>query len=177
MIPPEQLARAAERAAAKQLLGQRTPTPQTSSAPTAAPVVVRAKGEVLAVFDLEDVGQNLGAGESDQLTAFFSVQLAILGYKVVPRAQLREQLSSEKQESYKSCYDESCQIELGKAVAAQKSVMTKMLKMGSTCAFTATLYDLRSETTEHAASVETRCNQEERFAGLKQLARELVPRP
>lgn len=134
----------------------------------------RVKGEVIAVFDLEDVGGGLRRGYADQLTEYFAVQLSSLGYKVVPRSQLRERISSEKQESYKTCYDESCQIDLGKAVAAQKSVATKLLKIESTCAITATVYDLRSETTETAASVETRCGQDELLSGLRELAKKLV---
>lgn len=151
------------------------PTPSTVVEP--APAVQpsrRAKGEVIAVFDLEDLRKTLGAGDAEQLTEYFAVQLSAVGYKVVPRSQLRERLAAEKEQSYSACYDEACQIDLGKAVAAQKSVATKLLKVGSSCAITATLYDLRSETTELAASVDTRCEQEELFSGLRALARQLI---
>lgn len=153
------------------------PSPAPVAAPAAAPAPKqpRAAGEVIAVFDLEDVRKSLADGDADQLTEYFAVQLSAVGYKTVPRSQLRQRLSAEKEESYKACYDESCQIDLGKAVAAQKSVATKLLKVGTTCAITATLYDLRSETTELAASVDTRCSQEELFGGLRELARKLVP--
>lgn len=125
---------------------------------------------MLAVFDLEDVAKCLLRGEADQLTEYFTVQLAALGYKIVPRSQIRAQLSDAKAESYKSCYDYSCQIDLGKAVAAEKSLALKLLKVGSQCAITATLYDLRTETTERAASVKTTCEQDSLFRGLEDLA-------
>jgi hypothetical protein len=151
------------------------PAPRPSAPPPSAPPAsLRARGEVIAVFDLEDPRKSLGAGDVEQLTDYFAVQLSTLGFKVVPRSQIKGQLASEKQETYKACYDEGCQIELGKAVAAQKSVATKLIKMGSTCALTATMYDLRTETTDIAASVDTRCGQDELLAGLKQLARQLV---
>lgn len=146
------------------------PTPPAPAEPPR-----RAKGEVVAVFDLEDVRKSLADGDADQLTEYFAVQLSTAGYKVVPRSQLKERLTAAKEASYQACYEESCQIDLGKAVAAQKSVAVKLLKVGTSCALTATLYDLRSETAELAASVDTRCGQEELFAGLRSLAQKLVP--
>lgn len=149
--------------------------PSTASEPAlVAQPARRAKGEVIAVFDLEDLRKTLGAGDAEQLTEYFAVQLSSVGYKVVPRSQLRERLGAEKEQSYNACYDEACQIDLGKAVAAQKSVATRLLKVGSSCAITATLYDLRTETTELAASVDTRCGQEELFGGLRALAQKLI---
>jgi hypothetical protein len=150
-----------------------SPPPSTPHSPAEPPR--RAKGEVVAVFDLEDVRKSLADGDADQLTEYFAVQLSTAGYKVVPRSQLKERLTAAKEASYQACYEESCQIDLGKAVAAQKSVAVKLLKVGTSCALTATLYDLRSETAELAASVDTRCGQEELFAGLRSLAQKLVP--
>lgn len=153
----------------------RSPAPlESDRPPSKSSAPPRAQGEVIALFDLEDVGASLSARDVDQLTEYFAVQLSAVGYKVVPRSQLRERLSEAKEESYKACYDESCQIDLGKAVAAQKSIASKLLRVGSTCALTATLYDLRSETTERAASVDTQCEQHELFGGLRELASRLV---
>lgn len=46
----------------------------------------------------------------------------------------------------------------------------KLLKVGSQCAITATPCDLRTETTESAASVRTSCEQDALFRGLEDLA-------
>jgi hypothetical protein len=148
------------------------PTPPAPEAP-----VVRAKSSVVAVFDVQDASGKLDAALLDQLTEYLAAQLIELArFRVIPRAQLRSRLLEEKKSSYKSCYDESCQIELGKAVAAEKSLQTRLLKIGKNCAITATLYDLRSETTEAASSIEGDCSENGLMSNVKQLAQKLASR-
>ena len=53
-----------------------------------------------------------------------------------------------KAESHQDCYDQSCQIELGKAVAAHKSLSSRLVKIGDSCSLQSQIYDLRTETTE-----------------------------
>ena len=60
-------------------------------------------------------------------------------------------MKEQKKETYKSCYDQSCQIEMGRELAAEKTLATWVLKVGETCQVTATLYDLKKGTTELAA--------------------------
>jgi hypothetical protein len=43
---------------------------------------------------------------------------------------MRDRIASDKAESYRACVDQSCQIELGKAMAAQKSLATKLIRVG-----------------------------------------------
>jgi hypothetical protein len=128
--------------------------------PPPAPAVVAGPAGVIAVFDLEDPSSKLSLGVADQLTAYLASKLAERGFRVVPRDQLRARLLEEKAESYKTCYDTACQIELGKALAAEKSLSTRLLQFGATCAMTSTLYDLKSETTERAATVKTGCGED-----------------
>jgi hypothetical protein len=54
--------------------------------------------------------------------------------------------------------DQSCQIELGKALAAEKTLATKILRLGPSCTLTSALYDLKTETAESAASVHSDCS-------------------
>jgi hypothetical protein len=131
---------------------------------------------VVAVFDVEDPAKRTDPSTLDQLTEYLAVQItAVSGLKVVPRDQLRSRLAGEKATSYKTCYDESCQIELGKAVSAQKTLSTKLLQIGKKCAITSTLYDLKSETTERAASVDTDCSVDALIGGVRQIAQQLGP--
>ena len=92
---------------------------------------------------------------------------------MVPRGQLRSRLAAEKVKSYRKCMDQRCQIELGKAMAAQKSLATKLLKVGKQCALTALLYDLKTEATDRAASVRTGCTEDALLAGVEKVARQL----
>lgn len=125
---------------------------------------------VVAVFEIEDPANQIDDKLRGQITAYLSVRVSeLLGFSVVPTEALRAQLEQMKRESFASCYDEACQIELGKAVAAEKSLSTKILKVGDTCALTATLFDLKTEATEKAASTKTSCQEAEILAAVDTL--------
>ena len=93
-----------------------------------------------------------------QLTLFLCTALTKTGkYQVVPWERLRESLVEKKKESYRQCMDASCQIELGKAV-------------------TANLYDLKAETMQKGAMVQTGCSPDELLDALGQLVEQLQDR-
>jgi hypothetical protein len=118
---------------------------------------------VLAVFDVVDASRSLDPSTLDQLTDYLATRVAeALGYRVVPRDQIRARLAEGKAASYKACVDQSCQIELGKALAAQT-------RRSCSCALTGTLYDLRTETTAAAASTRTNCSSDALLSGIDQL--------
>jgi hypothetical protein len=96
----------------------------SSSTAWAAPPVV-------AVFGLRDGTQALSEAERGQLTRYLAAQLAAGGrLLVVPEADLARALREKKAESYQECYDEACQIEIGRELAANKSVLTEVVKLG-----------------------------------------------
>jgi hypothetical protein len=151
--------------------------PAAAAPAIAAPRPAPRASSVVAVFDVEDGSRALEPGTLDQLTEYLAAQLVeAAGFRVVPRNQLRARLAAEKAGSYDACFDESCQIELGKALAAEKSLATKLLKVGRSCALAATLYDLRSETTEAASTVESDCSADALMVGVKRLAAKLAER-
>ena len=115
---------------------------------------------VVAVFDLEDKTGRIKQGAREAFIDYLTVRLAQSPrYRVVPRSQLQSLLRKQKTENYQACYDESCQIELGKALSAEMALSIRFLGSGELCVLTALLYDLRTETTEKAASIETTCTQ------------------
>jgi hypothetical protein len=129
----------------------------------------------VAVFDIQDSSQQFNKGTLDPLTDYLCTRVSQeAGYRVVPRQQLRERLMEEKKESYKVCYDEACQIELGKAISAQKSLATKIMRIGGKCAITASLYDLKTETTEKSASERTNCSEGDLMDGMDSIAKQLA---
>lgn len=142
--------------------------------PLPPPTWAPGTGPVLAVFDFEgDAG--LAEPLPGELAGYLATRLAErIGYRVVPRDQLRARLLSEKQQSFRACYDSSCQIELGKALAAQKTVATRVLRAGEVCALTTTFYDLGTETTERATSVKTTCEPDALLGGVDQVVAQLV---
>ena len=97
----------------------------------AAAPATSAKKLIVAVFDIQDHTGGMDEKTLDQLTEYLAAQVTQrAGFKVVPRDQLRSRLAAEKVKSYRKCVDQRCQIELGKAMAAQKSLATKLLKVG-----------------------------------------------
>lgn len=125
-----------------------------------APVNAIAQSEpaIVAVFDIEFSGIKLKKGAIKGLNEYlFSKVAGAAQFQVVPQSKLRAQLRAEKAESYKQCYDESCQIEIGKELAAEKSLSSKVLKLGQDCLVTVALYDLRTAATEAASDATGGC--------------------
>jgi hypothetical protein len=141
--------------------------------PPASAAAPAPRKPIVAVFDLEDASGNLSIQVRDQLTEYLAVNLAANGYEVVPREQLRAQLVAEKAKSYEECRDSACQIELGKAVAAQKTIVPKLIRAGKKCAMTISVFDLRNESREGGATRESLCEADAVFDALAALTREL----
>ncbi len=128
----------------------------------AGPLIIarstRQRKVVVAVFDIEDRTERLTSDERDQLSEYLATRIAQQpGLRVAPRDRLRARLGGQRKQSYRACYTASCQIEIGKVLAAQKSLSTHLLKLGDGCAIAASLYDLQTETSERAATVPCSC--------------------
>jgi TonB family protein len=116
---------------------------------------------IVAVFNIEIKGVRLGRAVLDRLGGYLTTKLAASGaYKVIPRAQIKRRMTRQKRRSYRDCYAQSCQIQLGKELAATHSLSCKLLKIGRRCILTAELYDLRTATTSSAATARGRCSED-----------------
>ncbi|PIE18032.1 MAG: hypothetical protein CSA65_06260 [Proteobacteria bacterium] len=129
----------------------------------AALAPARAAGKpIVAVFDITVQGRTrLKKQLLRSLADYLATQLTAGGvYGVVPRDQLASRLRQQKKTSYKKCFDQSCQIAIGKELAAGKSLATKIMKIGKLCVLSATLYDLRTSASERAATAKGKCSEE-----------------
>ncbi len=127
---------------------------------TLAPKALTQDRPIVAVFQIEDKSGTLTSRALDQLNDYLGSLLANKGYQVVPRSQLRKRLLETKKGTYKECYDESCQIEVGKELAAQKSLASQILKLGSRCKVTLSLFDLRKAASEGAGTASGGCSED-----------------
>ncbi len=117
---------------------------------------------IVAVFDVEVKNAKLSKGFLDGLADYLSTRLTESGaFQVVPRDQIKQRLTQQKRGSYKECFDQSCQIEIGKELAAEMTISAKVIKLGNRCTVTLTLYDLRKSTTESAASQHGKCGEDD----------------
>src|SRR5262245_12096830 len=127
-----------------------------------SPAKARAEKSVIAVFDIYDARPKgkFSTQELQQWTMYLMAKLAEgQSYRVVPREQVVAAISGTKKDTYKACYDEQCQIELGKELAAEKSLGTQIIRIGDRCVITSTLYDLRTAVSERAATKRATCDQ------------------
>ena len=116
---------------------------------------------VVAVFALENRGSELEPHSAERIADYIGAQLVMYGgYLVVPPAALRRALAQQKAESYRECYDESCQIEIGKEVAAEKALTGIVARIGTRCVVTLKLYDLATAAQEMAGVAKGACNED-----------------
>lgn len=159
------------------------PPPQPAAKPASTnvaankrpqPSKVESPSGILVVFDINDASASFNKSVLNQLTEYLATQLTSKGYQVVPRDQIRQRLLEEARGTYKECYDQSCQIELGRALAAQMSLDTKLLKIGEKCVINITLYDLKQQTTNGAAQAKIGCSENELMGGIDEVSRQLA---
>ncbi|MFC1654642.1 tetratricopeptide repeat protein [Myxococcota bacterium] len=130
---------------------------------------------VVAVFDVEAKLLKMDRQLLDGLSEHLATLLTKTGlYRVVPRSEIKKRMLGQKKESYRHCYDQSCQVELGRELAAEKTVSAQVIKLGNKCKVNITIYDLKKATTEAAASVSGECNVDEIVTSLENAVRELV---
>jgi formylglycine-generating enzyme required for sulfatase activity len=125
--------------------------------------------EIIAVFEIERRGVPLKAATMANLNDYMYGRLAFAGFKLTPQSQVRERVVSLKRESRKDCYDQSCQIELGKAVSAHKSLSSRLIKIGDVCSLQSQIYDLKTETTEMGAEAKGPCTEKGIAASIDQV--------
>jgi len=129
---------------------------------------------VVAVFEIENRGSPLTGDELIALTDYLGTKLGERGrFQIIPRQEIKKRLVQQKQDSFKQCYDQSCQIEVGRELAAQFTVSTSISKVGRTCIITSALYDLRKAATTTTASAKGPCTADDLLAAMDKIAAKL----
>jgi hypothetical protein len=164
---------------------KKDPKPSASmSKPPPRPDAPQQGRWVIAVMDVEDRAQSndgvsvvLLRNIGDQLRIF----IAERGLRTIDRGEQEkarhQQITEAKGDSYKSCYDNSCQIELGKALAASHILRAQVARFGKSCVLNAELIDLRAEVTIAATSSRGACEEEGFLSMSEKVAQTLVADP
>ena len=140
-----------------------------------APGVASAAPEVVAVFAIQDSTSSFTPAEIEQLSGYLAAKIAEgERYTIVPRSEMTAAIRRTQKETYDSCYDESCQIDIGRELAAQKALQTQLIKLGTKCAVTATLYDLTTAASERSTTAKSVCDVDSLVAALEEVARTLT---
>lgn len=142
--------------------------------PVKIPFRKRGHRPIALVFQIQDMSGQIESNLLLQLTEYLSTQVAQkLDLMVVPRSQVRQKLLVAKKESHRACYERSCQIELGRRLAANMTVSSTLIHVGSRCVLNTTLIDLKTEATIQAASAESTCSPDALLDGVKKVVERL----
>ena len=99
---------------------------------------------IVVVFDVDGARAGLSKAFLRDLADYLSSKLTeSRRFAVVPREQLRRCLLVQKRKSHKPHCDESCRIELGRELAAEKTMSTRVMKLGRRCTVTLTVCGVR----------------------------------
>jgi hypothetical protein len=129
---------------------------------------------VVAVFEIENRGTPLDPDEIQALTDYLASRLGEGGlFRIVPRDEIKKRLVQVKAESYSECKDLSCQVEIGRELAAQMTVTTSVGRIGDTCVVSSGLYDLAKAATLRTASARGPCTSEEMLERIGEIAAKL----
>ena len=122
--------------------------------------VALANKPVVAVFEIKNEA-GLKKGFVQSLHEVVAAELTASNkYSVVPNSDIQKAIREKQAESYASCYDESCQIEIGKEIAAEMTLATSIKKLGSKCVITMQLYNLRTGSSGKAATSRSGCTED-----------------
>jgi hypothetical protein len=133
------------------------------------------------VLSLLVISLTADAAGPGPIVAVFEIEAQGAGrFRTVPRSQIKQRLTDLRKESYRDCYDQACQIEIGRELAASKALSTRVIAAGDRCELTVELFDLRSATTEAAHTASGACEASTLFdtvsAAVEALVRK-VPSP
>lgn len=133
--------------------------------------------DVVAVFGVEARGIDVDTKTRRALTEYAATLLATDGrYAIVPPDEIRRALMREKAASYRECYDTSCQIEIGKEIAANLTLSTTLSRIGSTCVLSMRLFDLRTAASVGAATARGVCSDDAFVQGIEKCVADLTGR-
>ncbi len=128
-------------------------SPPPAPPPADGPVPVVAVSPIAAAAGTLPAAQVRAA--SEVLARRFGERF---GWRTAATEDALSDVRSAKEKSYEACFDEACQIELGKALAADKLLRASVVRLGAECVLSAALLDLRTETAERQASTAIACD-------------------
>ena len=112
---------------------------------------------LLAVMDIQDRTGALSAEVIDNLTEYLRGLLAESGkYTVIDRSRqakaIKDVLQKERKETHKACYERSCQVPVGRILAADQVLVTTFMKVGSQFMLKAEILRLDTEASSGGAT-------------------------
>jgi len=124
------------------------------------PFFLSAGGKIkVAVMPVEDNSELFSHGSLENTTEILRGKLSASGsYIIIDKSRQNEKLKQivkkEKKESYKKCYDKSCQIPLGQALSSDSILRSSITCLGTKCTLSCELVDLAKEAVVEGGSAD-----------------------
>jgi|GEM_PF-3881177 hypothetical protein len=129
-------------------------------------------GPIVAVLEVEVQGIRGWRSLRNRLSAHVTTTLGATGkFRVVPGPKLRRRLSLEKAKGYKSGYDESTQVESGKQLAPQKSLLTTVIRLGKSCKVAMVMLDVGKAASDGGVTTTGGCAEEDIVESIEETLR------
>jgi TolB-like protein len=129
---------------------------------------------IVAVFMMESRGSPLKGDELVGLTDYMATKLGEGGqFQIIPRDEIRKRLVAARLDSHKDCVEQSCQIEIGRELAAQYTISSTISRVGNKCLITGQLYDLRKAATAGSATSKKDCQADNLIIGVEEIVSKL----
>lgn len=140
----------------------------------AVPLLAQDK-PILAVMDVEDKTGKFKRGDLEGATDYLRTKLVESGrYQVVDKTRQGEKRTlvakDLRRESHSPCYDRTCRIKLGQALAADRMLACAVTAVGSTCILGCEVTKLETEAVVTAASARFKCNADALLGGVGRAA-------
>jgi len=134
---------------------------------------------VVAVMEVQDNSSRISVGDLLAATEMLRGRLAASGRFVVidksrQQASLQKMVEERKKESYRECYDRSCQIPLGQALAADTILRSSISCLGDACQFSAELVDLAREASTGGGAADFDATAKGLAEAIKQVAQQII---
>jgi hypothetical protein len=145
------------------------------------PQMARAESNHPAIVAVFEIADSTGRPKAliTALTAYLRVKLAeSRNIKVVDKgeqeASLKRLITRERKNSYRTCVDSSCQIPLGRELAADKILRGKLTRIGHSYIVAVEMIDLASGASSNAASDKSDGTEEQLLASVERVAGNLI---
>ena len=140
-----------------------------------APSHARAgQRQVVAVFDIQTKFTKLSRAKRNALTDVLAGEMALGGvFQVMPPGDVKRILLDQSRVSFKACYDEKCQIQLGRELPANKLLTCTVVRIGRTCRVSASLYDLKRQTTDTSERETAGCGEQALVSSIEKVTTRL----
>lgn len=116
-------------------------------------ITARDRRPKLAVMEIEDADNSFKQRTLEKASEYLRGKIAASNkFMLIARERQRKKAKRLRKESYKQCYDKSCQIPLGQSLAADTILSAKITYFQGRYTLSVELIDLAKEATVKAAS-------------------------